>query len=735
MKSISQSPPSTIPDRGAMSEVQAGASAPLGASVTADGVNFSVFSKRATGIDLLLFEHVDDEKPASVIHVHPASNRTYHYWHVFAPALKAGQIYGYRVYGPFEPSKGFRFDATKVLLDPYGRAVVVPARYNRTAAHEKGDNAATAMKSVVVDPSLYDWESDRPLHRSSSQTIVYEMHVRGFTKDPSSGLPEATRGTYSGVIEKIPYLQELGVTAVELMPVFQFDALDCPTGHVNYWGYAPVSFFAPHQAYSSRQDPLGPVDEFRDMVKALHRAGIEVILDVVFNHTAEGDDHGPTLCFRGFEDRAYYLLEGPQFRYANYTGCGNTMNANHPVVRRLIEDSLHYWVQEMHIDGFRFDLASVLSRDLNGYPLPNPPILWDIESDPVLAGTKLIAEAWDAAGLYQVGSFIGDAWKEWNGRFRDDVRSFLRGDDGSVGKIADRLLGSPEVYGHKQREAEASINFVSCHDGFTLNDLVTYNQKHNEENGEGNRDGGDDNRSWNCGVEGPTDDPSIEKLRNRQVKNFLTLTMLSLGIPMILTGDEVRRTQCGNNNAYCQDDESSWFDWTLVQRHADIHRFTQLLIARRVLRDVSSERQRVMLTTLLRQATTAWHGVNLWRPDWSSNSHSLALSADLRRAGLKMHLIMNAYWEPLDFEIPAPEGGRTWRRWIDTSLDSPDDIVPWLDAPAFTGAAYRAAPRSVVVLWAPLAVGEATAAGSAAAQLTDMEADLGQRTAQVGPLL
>jgi len=715
MKSISQSPPSTIPDRGAISEVQAGASAPLGASVTADGVNFSVFSKRATGIDLLLFEHVDDEKPASVIHVHPASNRTYHYWHVFAPALKAGQIYGYRVYGPFEPSKGFRFDATKVLLDPYGRAVVVPARYNRAAAQEKGDNAATAMKSVVVDPSLYDWESDRPLHRSSSQTIVYEMHVRGFTKDPSSGLPEATRGTYSGVIEKIPYLQELGVTAVELMPVFQFDALDCPTGHVNYWGYAPVSFFAPHQAYSSRQDPLGPVDEFRDMVKALHRAGIEVILDVVFNHTAEGDDHGPTLCFRGFEDRAYYLLEGPQSRYANYTGCGNTLNANHPVVRRLIEDSLHYWVQEMHIDGFRFDLASVLSRDLNGYPLPNPPILWDIESDPVLAGTKLIAEAWDAAGLYQVGSFIGDAWKEWNGRFRDDVRSFLRGDDGSVGKIADRLLGSPELYGHKQREAEASINFVSCHDGFTLNDLVTYNQKHNEENGEGNRDGGDDNRSWNCGVEGPTDDPSIEKLRNRQVKNFLTLTMLSLGIPMILTGDEVRRTQCGNNNAYCQDDESSWFDWTLVQRHADIHRFTQLLIARRVLRDVSSERQRVMLTTLLRQATTAWHGVNLWRPDWSSNSHSLALSADLRRAGLKMHLIMNAYWEPLDFEIPAPEGGRTWRRWIDTSLDSPDDIVPWLDAPAFTGAAYRAAPRSVVVLWAPLAVGEATAAGSAAA--------------------
>ena len=704
MKSISQSPPSPIPDHGGMSEVQASASAPLGASVTADGVNFSVFSKRATGIDLLLFDHVDDEKPASVIHVHPASNRTYHYWHVFAPALKAGQIYGYRVYGPFEPSKGFRFDATKVLLDPYGRAVVVPTRYNRAAAHEKGDNAATAMKSVVVDPSLYDWESDRPLHRSSSQTIVYEMHVRGFTKDPSSGLPEATRGTYSGVIEKIPYLQELGVTAVELMPVFQFDALDCPTGHVNYWGYAPVSFFAPHQAYSSRQDPLGPVDEFRDMVKALHRAGIEVILDVVFNHTAEGDDHGPTLCFRGFEDRAYYLLEGPQSRYANYTGCGNTLNANHPVVRRLIEDSLHYWVQEMHIDGFRFDLASVLSRDLNGYPLPNPPILWDIESDPVLAGTKLIAEAWDAAGLYQVGSFIGDAWKEWNGRFRDDVRSFLRGDDGSVGKIADRLLGSPEVYGHKQREAEASINFVSCHDGFTLNDLVTYNQKHNEENGEGNRDGGDDNRSWNHGVEGPTDDPAIEALRNRQVKNFLTVTLLSLGVPMILMGDEVRHTQHGNNNAYCHDDESVWFDWKRVEKHRDVHRFARLLIARRLLRDLGPEHQRITLSQLVKAGFKDWHGVKLHQPDWGHDSHSIAFSARLDNPDRLVHFIFNAYWEALDFEVPPLDDAvkNPWRRWIDTYLDSPEDIVEWQDSIAVAGSMYRVGPRSVVLLWAPL---------------------------------
>jgi glycogen operon protein len=442
------------------------------------------------------------------------------------------------------------------------------------------------------------------------------------------------------------------------------------------------------------------------MVKALHRAGIEVILDVVFNHTAEGDQNGPTLCLRGFENRAYYVLEQDGSRYANYTGTGNTLNANHPIVRRMILDSLRYWVQEMHVDGFRFDLASVLSRDASGQPLPNPPVLWDIESDPVLAGTKLIAEAWDAAGLYQVGSFVGDAWKEWNGRFRDDVRSFVRGDEGVIGKLADRLLGSPEVYGHKQREAEASVNFVSCHDGFTLNDLVSYNQKHNEANGENNRDGADDNRSWNCGVEGPTDDPAIEALRTRQVKNFLTLTMLSLGMPMILMGDEVRRTQRGNNNAYCQDDETSWFDWTLLEKHADIHRFTQLLIARRALRDDTVEQERVSLTDLLRQATIAWHGVKLEQPDWQPHSHSLAFGADLRRAGLKLHLIMNAYSAPLDFELPALDDTKTWRRWIDTSNDAPNDIVPWQDAPDCAGSIYHAAPRSVVVLWARLGAGQ-----------------------------
>ena len=680
-----------------------GVAEPLGTTVTPDGVNFSVFSKYATGVDLLLFDDADDAKPSRVVELDPCVNRAYHYWHVFVPGVKAGQLYGFRAHGPSEPSRGLRFDSGKVLLDPYGRGVVVPTGYNRTAAHDKGDDAGTAMKSVVVDPSAYDWEGDHPLRRPSSQTIVYEMHVRGFTQDPSSGLPEDKRGTYAGVIEKIPYLKALGVTAVELLPVFQFDALDAPSGHINYWGYAPVSFFAPHHAYSSRQDPLGPVDEFRDMVKALHAAGIEVILDVVFNHTAEGDDSGPTVCFRGLGDRAYYVLESRDARYANYTGCGNTLNANHPIVRRLIMDSLRYWVREMHIDGFRFDLASILSRDIDGRPLPNPPILWDIESDPALAGTKLIAEAWDAAGLYQVGSFVGDAWKEWNGRFRDDIRSFLRGDDNTVAKLADRMLGSPEVYGHKQQETEASVNFVTCHDGFTLNDLVSYNDKHNEANGEGNRDGASDNRSWNCGVEGPSDDPDVERLRNRQVKNFLTLTMLSLGLPMILMGDEVRRTQGGNNNAYCQDDETSWFDWRLLEKHADIHRFTQLLLARRVHRSTVAELHRVTLTDLLRQTTFAWHGVKLGQPDWAPYSHALALGGNFTPAGIKIHFIMNAYWEPLEFELPLPDWDGTWRRWIDTSLDSPNDITAWDDSLLIKADSYHAAPRSVVVLWTPLA--------------------------------
>jgi len=679
-----------------------GRSAPLGAALLPGGVNFSVFSRHATGVELVLFDCEDDPRPARVMPLDPAANRTYHYWHLFVPGVRPGQLYAYRVQGPFDPASGMRFDSAKVLLDPYGRGVVVPKRYSRDAARLEGDNAATAMKSVVADPHAYDWEGDRPLRRPASRTIIYEMHVRGFTRHPSSGVSEETRGTYAGLIAKIPYLQALGITAVELLPVFQFDPQDAPPGRVNYWGYAPVSFFAPHRGYSARQEPLGPLDEFRDMVKALHRAGIEVILDVVFNHTAEGDHQGPTLSCRGLDNPTYYILEADRARYANYSGTGNTLNANHPIVRRLIVDSLRYWVEAMHVDGFRFDLASILGRDEAGQPMPSPPVLWDIESDPALAGTKLIAEAWDAAGLYQVGSFIGDAWKEWNGRFRDDVRSFFRGDEGSVALVADRLLGSPQIYGHKEREAEASVNFVACHDGFTLNDLVSYTQKHNEANGEDNRDGANDNRSANWGVEGPTDDPVIERLRSQQVKNFLTVTMFSLGVPMILMGDEVRRTQQGNNNAYCQDNATSWFDWTLVATHADVHRFVRLLTAQLQLKDEEPERRRLSLNQVLRTAKIAWHGVTLGHPDWGASSHSLAFSVEAPKEKLLFHAILNAYWEPLDFELP-PTGDRSqdaWRRWIDTGLASPQDIVEWQSAPPVPGRSYRAGPRSVVALFA-----------------------------------
>ena len=687
-----------------MSEQSKGQSSPLGATVFSDGTNFSVYSKHAKRIELLLFDCVDDAQPERAISIDPAINRTYHYWHVFVPGVKPGQIYGYRVDGAFDPPSGMRFDPAKVLLDPYGRGAAVPKNYSRDAARQIGDNAAKAMKSVVVDVQTYDWEGDAPLQRPSSRTIVYEMHVRGFTRHPSSAVPEQRLGTFAGIIEKIPYLQQLGITAVELMPVFQFDPQDSPPGKLNYWGYAPVSFFAPHHAYSSRQDPLGPLDEFRDMVKALHRAGIEVILDVVFNHTAEGDHNGPMLSFRGFDNITYYILEHDRSRYANYSGTGNTLNANHPIVRRMILDSLRYWVKEMHVDGFRFDLAAILGRGESGQLIPNPPVLWDIESDPPLAGTKLIAEAWDAAGLYQVGSFIGDGWKEWNGRFRDDVRSFFCSEEGSVARFADRLIGSPAIYGHKGREPEQSVNFVTCHDGFTLNDLVSYDHKHNEQNGEDNRDGTNDNRSWNCGVEGPTGDPTIEKLRNRQVKNFLTVNMLSVGMPMMLMGDEARRTQGGNNNAYCQDNETSWFDWTLLAKHADVHRFVTLLNARRRLREFEPENQRISLNHLLRGANAAWHGVNLAQPDWNTTSHSIALTVEIGREKMFVHLIFNAYWQPLDFELPRLSGAgeNRWRRWIDTALDSPNDIVEWEAAQSVTGSAYRAESRSVVVLFTSL---------------------------------
>ena len=677
----------------------AGRSLPIGAALVSGGANFSVFSRSAEWIELLFFDGVEDARPSRVIPIDPFSNRTYHYWHVFVPGVEVGQIYGFRAHGPYEPNRGLRFDPSKLLLDPYGRAIAVPKNYSREAARLKGDNSATVMKSVVTNPLAYDWEGDAPLKQPWSRRIIYEMHVRGFTAHPSSGLPESKRGTYAGVIEKIPYLQQLGITAVELLPVFQFDPQDAPAGKTNYWGYSPVSFFAPHQAYSSRQEPLGALDEFRDMVKALHRAGIEVILDVVFNHTAEGGHDGPTQCFRGLDNPTYYVLSEDRSHYANFTGTGNTLNANHPVIRHMIVDSLRYWVNEMHVDGFRFDLASILARDSSGAVMPNPPVLWDIESDTALAGTKMIAEAWDAAGLYQVGSFPGDSWKEWNDRFRDDLRNFFRGANDSVGRVADRLLGSPSIYGWRDREVEESINFVTCHDGFTLNDLVSYSYKHNEENGEGNRDGRDDYLSWNCGFEGPTDDPEIETLRNRQVKNFFTALILAAGVPMFVMGDEVRRSQRGNNNAYCQDNDTSWFDWNLVSKHADLFRFVKLLIERRMVRDVEHERHRLSLSLALREQKVAWHGVKLNQPDWSSFSHSVAIGGDLKSERILAHIILNAYWEALEFELPIlREGTEKWRRWIDTALDPPHEISVWNTETPVLGTTYRAGARSVVVL-------------------------------------
>jgi len=678
--------------------VAPGASAPLGATASERGVNFSVFSKHASQVDLLLFDSEQATEPSRVVPFDPLTNRTSYYWHAFVPAIGPGQVYAYRADGPVDHARGLRFDPAKALLDPYGRAVAVPATYDRDAAARPGPNVATAMKSVVADANGYDWEDDRPIHRSFSDTIIYELHVRGFTRHPSSGVGAATRGTYAGLVEKIPFLRDLGVTAVELLPVFQFDPQDAPTGRTNYWGYQPVSFFAPHHAYSSQHGALATIREFRDMVKALHRGGLEVILDVVFDHTAEGCADGPTICFRGLANEVYYIPSRDGAEYADYSGCGNTLNANEPVVRRLIQESLRYWVNEMHVDGFRFDLASILSRDEAGRSSLNPPVLSDIESDPVLAGTKLIAEVWDPAGLYQVGRVVGDAWQSSNGGFRDDVRHFLRGDNKSVTHIAQRMLGSPDIYIRKEREPEHSVNFVTSHDGFTLNDLVSYNAKHNEANGEGNRDGADDNISWNCGAEGLSGSASVETLRNRQIKNFLALELLAAGTPMLLMGDEMRHTQLGNNNAYCQDNEISWLDWSKLRRHADVFRFVRLLIAYRRGRDLTSRASRTSLNELLRQSHVEWHGVRLYRPDWSDQSHSLALTFERLNGAYRVHAMFNAYWEPLTFELPPPRNGSVWRRCVDTGLESPDDIQPMAKAPRVDQSLYIVEPRSVVFL-------------------------------------
>lgn len=676
--------------------IQSGESFPLGATVTEKGVNFCLFSKNADQVELLLFDEKDQLQPTHQIKLDPELNKTFYYWHCFIPGLKAGQRYAYRVFGPDDPSQGLRFDGEKVLIDPYARAVEM-GLYDRGAAVLPGDNCHKSIRSVVIDPQLYDWEGDRPLNHPFAKSVIYELHVAGFTKSPSSRVAKDIRGTYRGLIQKIPYLKDLGVTSVELMPCHQYDPTDAPSG-LNYWGYSPIAFFAPHTAYAAAEDPEEVLNEFRDMVKAFHKAGIEVILDVVFNHTGEGNERGPILSLKGIENRAYYMLESnDQQYYSDYTGTGNTLNANHSVVRRMIIDCLCHWVREMHVDGFRFDLASVLSRDENGHFLENPPLLWEIESEPQLASTKIIAEAWDTRG-YQLGSFIGDKWAEWNGVYRDDIRKFAKGDTAMIPPLADRLVGSPNLFGSILRDPNRSINFITCHDGFTMYDLVSYNHKHNEANGENNRDGSNNNNSWNSGVEGPTDDPAIQALRHRQIKNFMTMLMVSQGTPMLSMGDEVKRTQGGNNNAYCQDNEISWMDWKGVKREKDLLAFVKKLIKFNLSSPFFQEN---IYWTNPGGIVITWHGTKLFEPNWSEHSHSLAYQLYHPQTGQHLYVALNAYWGELVFDLPVlpvqAKNGK-WKRIVDTSLMPPEDCSVNGKAKYWLEATYKLPARTILVL-------------------------------------
>ncbi|MEO8340255.1 MAG: glycogen debranching protein GlgX, partial [Nitrospirota bacterium] len=573
--------------------VRVGSPLPLGICSRGNGVNFALFSRHATRVRIEFFEHSEDEIPSERIDLDPTHNRTGDVWHVEVDGLQQGQLYAYRVDGPWSPAAGQRFNFSKLLLDPFAAAISRSANWDfgkttgydpsspeRDLTRSPENNAAAMPKSVfMVEP--FDWADDQLPKHPWWKTIIYETHVRGFTLNPNSSARYS--GTYRGLIEKLPYLKDLGITAVELMPVQEFNENRFPRQNGkplrNYWGYDPVVFFAVKASYSSRLGPGEQVTEFKEMVQALHRANIELILDVVFNHTAEGDELGPTLCFRGMDNEIFYMLSGAKRYYRNETGTGNTVNANHPVVRDHILAALRYWVTEMHVDGFRFDLASVLGRDESGRLMADAPLLERIAEDPILIDIKLIAEAWDAAGAYQVGSFSGRRWAEWNGRFRDDVRRFWRGDDGMLGLFANRICGSADIYTQSGKGPECSINFITCHDGFTLNDLVSYRYKHNEANGENNNDGTNANFSDNYGVEGETEDAGIEEVRKRQIKNFLVTLFISRGVPMLLGGDEFRRTQRGSNNAWCQDNKTSWFDWDYLEQHSDIYRFARGMVA------------------------------------------------------------------------------------------------------------------------------------------------------------
>ena len=657
---------------------------------------------------LLLFAGPVDKLPVATIKLNPNHYKTGDIWHVWVEGVRAGQYYAYRVEGPYRPRHGHRFNRHKVILDPYARALSkqppwdfeAASGFDRLSALQDlsfsvEDNIRSIPRCMVVDDQ-WDWHNDAPRRTSWSDTIIYETHLRGLTVHPSSEVEHP--GTFRGLIEKIPYFKELGVTAIELLPIQEFneeeiDRSNPITGEQlkNYWGYSTVCFFAPKTGYAASCVDGQQVTEFKDMVQGLHKAGIEVILDIVFNHTAEGNECGPTLSFRGLDNTIYYILKNNKRFYHNYSGCGNTFNCNHPVVRQFLIDCLTYWVVEMHVDGFRFDLASIMGRDQNGEMMQNPPLLKEISDNPILRKVKLIAEAWDAAGAYQVGSFQNHLWSEWNGRFRDDVRLFWRGDPGMVGSFASRICGSADLYQKSGKEPVNSINFITCHDGFTLNDLVSYNTKHNEANGEENRDGTNENYSYNYGEEGPTDDPFVEGLRIRQIKNMIATLFISRGVPLFLGGDEIRRTQGGNNNPFCQDNEVSWYDWTLLKKNKDIFRFTKEMIRfrkrHRVVREVNFYTEKDII----------WFGVEGGPPDWGYDSRSVACMLFSEQ---DLYLMVHAGFEPCRFNVPeSAKRHFGWHVAVDTALPSPDDI-------AFEGSerlplcigSYTLQPRSLVIL-------------------------------------
>jgi isoamylase len=668
-------------------KIESGEPLPLGAHPRGNGINFAVFSRHATAVSLLLFDHPQDALPASILNLDPARNRTGDIWHLWVDSFGYGCIYAWRMDGPYAPAQGHRFNPQKILLDPYAMALAgtdlwdfARAGGERIADDTGGPRSATvsdaaAKAKCLVPDRRFDWQGDQPPRHPWSHTVIYETHVRGLSVHASAAVRHP--GTYLGVVEKIPYFQALGITAVELLPVQEFNENELLRSNPlsgerlrNYWGYSTVAFFAPKEGYSTRSAVGCQITEFKTMVRELHKAGIELILDIVFNHSAEGDQTGPTLNFRGLDNRIYYLLESDERYYKNFSGTGNTLNCNHPVVRDYILDCLRHWVVEMHVDGFRFDLAAIMERDEDGNIMANPPLLERIADDPILREVKLIAEAWDAAGIYQVGRFPGRRWSEWNGRYRDEVRRFWRGDVGMNGLFASRLCGSADLYQQSGKEPLNSINYLCSHDGFTLNDLVSYASKHNEANGEDNRDGATDNYSANYGAEGPSDDPAVERVRTRQIKNMLATLMLSRGVPMLLGGDEFRRSQHGNNNAYCQDNAISWYDWGLLERENEIYEFT---------RSVIHLRQRYPLLAEERFYTAAdvtWFRLDGAQPDWGAPGRTLGCHLHPEGYDDELCLLFNAEQRQVIFSLPQPRRSTVgWRRECDTASDMLEDLV------------------------------------------------------------